>query len=340
MKKIFVLILMVYIFNVLIGFGQDIKQPKELRQVCDISCNENVVSWELYYEIAVYHFYNAEHELALYFFQKALELNDKEIKIYPYIIYALCSFEGGQRGLTPGKNLRTPFYSREAYGKNENAEKIFETYLNTGLALASEKLRINSNDDEARFYLGMLYVAAANFKFRIKGEKLEPKNDVNRAVEEFRIILANKNSKYYYSAMAYLGGLNYMFGKINWFIRIFLGNIPKDKEMGLKMLKEAYENESNNNDIAFFYFSALYVEQKYVEARKIVVKLIDLYPMNFDLREYLVFLDIKLGRFNEARATIDIALRDLKIMKGQRYRFFEKEFKKALQYLDNNSPNR
>ncbi len=335
MRKIIALMMFLMIFGVLAVFCQDTQQPKQLNKVCDIKCNEDMVSWELYYGTAIYHFYNAEHERAYYNFQKALELNDKEIKIYPYIIYALCSFEGGQRGLTPTKELRTPFYSREPYGKNENAEKMFETYFNKGLALALEKLKNNGNDDEARFYLGMLYGAGANFEFRINGGKLKPRDYMSRAAKQFKVVLRNKNSKYYYSSMAYLGGLNYMFGKINWLVKIFLGDLPKDKEMGIKMLKEAYKNEPDNSDAAFFLFSAFYVEDKYVDAREVILKLIDKHTMNFDSKEYLVFLDIELKRFDEARATIDIALRDLKVMKGQRYRFFEKEFGKALQYLDN-----
>ncbi len=314
-----------------VSFDED-EQTRQFKKICDIKCDEKRVSWELYYNTAIYHFYNAEHELALYNFMRALELNSNEIKIYPYIIYALGSLEGGKRGLTPIKELRTPFFSRKPYGKNENAEKIFEEIFEKGKRLG-EELKKDVKNDEARFYLGMLYAAAANFTYRIKGEKLKSKDLMEKAVEEFKIILMNRNSKYYWKAVGYLGGINFIFGRTNWLIKIFLRNLPKDKEKGIKMLYEAYLNDSDNNEAAFFLFSSLYVEKRFIEARKLVIELIKRYPMNFELKEYLVYIDLVLGRNEEALDVCLITLKDLSNLKGTRYEFLLLEFQKALQEI-------
>jgi tetratricopeptide (TPR) repeat protein len=232
---------------------------------------------------AIDHFYNLEYDAA----EKDLEAR---LAGHPNDLRALCYLA---RVCLQREMFRRELLEARAYGPGGEAFQADPPAVNLALRKkifglldrlensAQERLKQNSRDTEALYWLGASHVARAVYYLSIEKSNMQALGEAKRAQQyESRLLEVDPNCA---DAFLVIGTYDYVVGSLPWYMKVLaaLVGYHGDRQRGLQELQRAAADGRWARTDAETFLSILYFrEKRYAETISILEKLEAAYPRN------------------------------------------------------------
>jgi len=183
--------------------------------------------------------------------------------------------------------LKASLYNNEAYASNKDKADPktvteFRQWARRAKALSEAKLRLNSTDPEALYFLGATEGLESAFAAAVERRYLAALRSGSRAVDRHRGVL--KIAPDYHDAELTIGLYNYIVGSLPLSLKIMAGTIGYrgSKKRGLETLERVANEGCWARDLARVLLMDLYKrEKRWKDAAALATDLSARYPRNY-----------------------------------------------------------
>ena len=232
------------------------------------------------------HFYNLEYDQANRIFQRLRDSDPKNAALHNHIatvsFYQQLYVAGFLQGDLFSSNNR--FFRNRKIEPDPALEKAFRDANQSAIVLCEERLKQNSDDQEALFDCGTAYASRASWQGMIERSKIATLVS-GRKANDFNEELLRQNPGFY-DANLIPGLFQYVVGSMPGSLKFFLyfAGIGGDKEQGIRQVETVARSGTRNKHDARVMLAIIYRrEKRYADARSMLTELAQLYPRNFIL---------------------------------------------------------
>src|SRR5438552_1256750 len=251
-----------------------------------LACQESLVEHSLI-EQGFSHFYNLEYDQAIAVFEKAIAQTPDSPDLHNHLAQTLVFREMFRDGaleseLVSGANS---FLRRPKLNPTPETEKRFLDEVSEAMALANARLKMNPDDTEAAYALGIAYGLRSNYYWVVKKAWRDSLKDATAARRLHNRISELEPGNV--DARLVQGLHDYIVGSLPWTYKVlsFLVGIHGDKEKGMRTVEDVAAHGKLNRVDAQILLCALYRrENRTLLVVPIIQDLIRRFPRNFLLR--------------------------------------------------------
>ncbi len=255
------------------------------------------------------HFYNLEFAESIAEFRKQLAAAPNSAEAHNHLAQAILYRELYRVGaleteLVTGNN---PFVRRAGVNPSPEEQREFDQLVAKSIKLANTKIAANPRDKDAYYALGGAHGLRSSYLFLVRKSWTDALKDATAARKAHA--KATEIDPAFVDARMTQGAYSYLVGSLNFMYRMlgFLGGFRGDKEGGIRILQQVYDQGHRNSLDAGIMLAAIFRrERRAADAIPLVQTMIAACPRNPIFRMELAQMygdtgnkDSALGVFHE-----------------------------------------